>query len=150
MLREESIIQKSCVSWFRFNYPHLAKLLYHITNEGSSGNARLGAIRKAEGIVAGAPDLLLNIPSGDYHCLGIEMKTEKGRLSPAQKSFRRFFEAAGNKYVVIRSVKEFTKVVESWIHDAPEGLMEIIQGIYTDEAQARVEEAKRRLERYLK
>lgn len=63
MQHEESLIQQQCVAWFRIQYPHLAPLLYHIANEGSTSKAYVGGIRKAEGLVAGVPDLMLNIPA---------------------------------------------------------------------------------------
>lgn len=98
MQHEESLIQQQCVAWFRIQYPHLAPLLYHIANEGSTSKAYVGGIRKAEGLVAGVPDLMLNIPARYgkklYHAFGIEIKTAKGKQSPSQKRFQTYFESA--------------------------------------------------------
>ena len=132
MNHEESKLQQACVSWFRAQYPQYAMLLVHPINEGS-GHAtidrRRQGIHKAEGAVAGVPDLLLFMSSADkvfdddgfllgyiiYHGLGIEFKTPKGKQSQAQKDFEKMFTAAQYKYVVIRSLEEFKKLIKEWI-----------------------------------
>ena len=58
---EESRLQQQCVSWFRAQYPEYAMLLTHPINEGNRGTRTQGAIHKAEGTVAGVPDLLFFI-----------------------------------------------------------------------------------------
>ncbi len=95
MNHEESKLQQACVSWFRAQYPQYAMLLVHPINEGSghtSIDRRRQGIHKAEGAVAGVPDLLLFMPVQipveydkqnnttlyrKYHGLGIEIKTKK-------------------------------------------------------------------------
>ena len=62
MNHEESKLQQACVSWFRAQYPQYAMLLVHPINEGSghtSIDRRRQGIHKAEGAVAGVPDLIL-------------------------------------------------------------------------------------------
>ena len=127
MTWKEQNLQKQCVAWFRAQYPQYAMLMTHPINEGGRNTARVGGIHKGEGTVAGVPDLLLFIPMHyelpghpgiyqcRYHCLGIEMKTQKGRQSQEQKDFKRVFEAAGNKYVIVRSLEEFMKVINNYI-----------------------------------
>lgn len=123
MNHEESILQQQCVAWFRAQYPQYAMLLTHPINEGGRSTGRIGGIHKAEGTQAGVPDLLLfmsaNCPCEDYYtlygCLGVEFKTLKGKQSQEQKDFQKIFEAAGNKYVVIRSFEEFKRVMNEYI-----------------------------------
>ena len=130
---KESILQQQCVYWFRVQYPQYAKLLTHPINEGSdhtSQDRRRQAIHKAEGTVAGVPDLLLFVPAQyhttvdghaiiiqthSYHGLGIEMKTKTGRQSQEQKDFQKMFEAAGYKYVIVRTLDEFKSVVNEYL-----------------------------------
>lgn len=130
---KESILQQQCVYWFRLQYPQYAKLLTHPVNEGSdhtSQDRRRQAIHKAEGTVAGVPDLLLFVPAQyhttvdghaiiiqthSYHGLGIEMKTKTGRQSQEQKDFQKMFEAAGYKYVIVRTLEEFKSVVNEYL-----------------------------------
>ena len=104
-------------------------LLTHPANEGN-GNRISGAIHKAEGTLAGVPDLLLFLPAlasslgfdlddrrelGYLHGLGIELKTEKGRQSQPQKDFQHMFESAGYAYHVVRSLAEFRTLIVNWI-----------------------------------
>ena len=128
MNHEESKLQQQCVAWFRAQYQHYAMLLTHPANEGN-GNRVTGAIHKAEGTVAGVPDLILFMPSREYfhedgilmlrlvHALGIEMKTAKGRQSNQQKDFQKMFEAAGYMYRVVRSLDEFRYLITAYIDD---------------------------------
>lgn len=138
MNHEESKLQQTCVAWFRAQYPHYAMLLTHPANEGN-GNRVSGAIHKAEGTVAGVPDLLLFMPAeyrkevgfgmtllSDYHALGIEFKTLKGRQSLHQKDFQQMFEAAGYKYVIVRSFDEFKNVIEDYIDHVKYNIHEAI------------------------
>lgn len=110
----ESNIQKACVSWFDLQYSHLSKCLIAVPN-GGNRNAREAAIMKAEGIRAGAADLILLAARGQYGALCIEMKTATGRQSPAQKEWQKQAENAGNKYVVCRSIGEFMNVVNDYL-----------------------------------
>lgn len=134
MRHEESKLQQQCVAWFRAQYPQYAMLLTHVPNEGN-GNRVSGAIHKAEGTVAGVPDLLLFMPA-EYlqpndkykimlnkliHGLGVEFKTKTGKQSQQQKDFQKIFEAAGYRYIIVRSFDEFKKSINDYIaHVYPE------------------------------
>ena len=126
MNHEESKLQQQCVAWFRAQYPQYAMLLTHPINEGSGHSAtdrRRQGIHKAEGAVAGVPDLILFMPAEYryetgfgpsftvivkiFHSLGIEFKTPKGKQSQQQKDFQKMYEAAGNKYIIVRSFEQF-------------------------------------------
>ena len=127
MNHEESKLQQQCVAWFRAQYPQYAMLLIHPINEGSghtTTDRRRQGIHKAEGAVAGVPDLILFIPSLfskgmmsglPCHGLGIEMKTDKGRQSQQQKDFQKMFEAALYQYKVVRSLDDFRNVIKDYI-----------------------------------
>lgn len=102
-------------------------LLVHPINEGSghtTTDRRRQGIHKAEGAVAGVPDLLLFMPSSEFNpegnCywsagLGLELKTKTGRQSQEQKDFQKMFEAARYKYVIVRSFEEFKKTINDYI-----------------------------------
>ena len=68
-----------------------------------------------EGAVAGAADLFLAVPSGDYAGLFIEMKTKKGRQSDKQKAFEAAVVENGFGYAVPRSFEEFEKIVKGYL-----------------------------------
>lgn len=114
MTHEESNIQRWCVFWFRRQYPRLARVLFAVPNGGARSRVT-AAILKAEGVVAGVADLLLLVPSGQYHGLCIEMKTGRGRQQQTQKEWQREVEAQGYKYTVCRSVEEFRDTVSAYL-----------------------------------
>lgn len=72
---------------------------------------------KAEGVTAGVSDLILLEPRGGYGALCIEMKTgsKSSRQSESQKEWQKATEAAGNKYVVCRSLDSFMAEVTKYI-----------------------------------
>lgn len=47
--------------------------------------------------------------------LCIELKTETGRLSPAQKEWLKRAEMAGNKCVVVRDIERFIEKVDEYL-----------------------------------
>lgn len=114
MRHKESNLQIACVRWFRYEYPHLAKMLFAVPN-GGARNAITGAILKAEGVVAGVADLILLCPSvnGKYHSLCIEMKTtsKASKQRETQKEWQNVAELNGNKYVICRNFEEFRNAV---------------------------------------
>ena len=62
MKNGEHQLQVECVKWFRFQYPKLANLLFAIPN-GGLRNIKVATKLKAEGVLAGVPDLFLAIPA---------------------------------------------------------------------------------------
>lgn len=109
----ESSIQRQCVAWFRLQYPRYALLLVANANGGKRSPIE-AAIMKGEGVTAGVADLTLYLPNSEYHGLLVEMKTDKGRQSPAQKIWQREVEKAGYKYVVCRSLDEFQCAIKDY------------------------------------
>lgn len=117
---DESKMQQACVQWFRLKHRSLSMLLFAIPNGSKlAGNQTQRAIQgkrlKAEGLVAGVADLFLAVPSGQYHGLFLEAKTEKGRQSDSQKAFEKSVLDAGYGYCLFRSHKEFEQIVSSYL-----------------------------------
>lgn len=117
MRHEEDNMQMACVRWFGLQFPGIAKLLHHSPN-GGRRNAREAARFKAMGTRAGFPDLILLLPSADgrFRFLAIELKTKAGRQSEHQKDYERLITEHGGKYVVVRSVEEFIRVVTEYLN----------------------------------
>jgi hypothetical protein len=113
MTHEESKIQQSCIRWFRLQNP--GYILFAIPNGGRRGKLE-AAIMKGEGVLAGTADLFLALPSGPYHGLFIEMKTEKGRQTPAQKDFEKRASMSGYKYAIVRSFIGFVKLINKYLN----------------------------------
>lgn len=116
---EESQIQRSCLRWFRLQYPQYALLCFAVPN-GGARNKREASIMKAEGVTAGVSDLILLKPAGPFASLCIEMKTmEKGsRQRESQRLWQQAVEAAGNKYVICRTLEQFMAEVKSYLAGA--------------------------------
>jgi len=110
----ESRIQQNCIRWFRYQYSNIARLLFAVPN-GGSRNRIEASIMKGEGVVAGVSDLILLVPSKDYHSLCIEMKAGKGKQTDLQKSWQELAEKHGNKYVICRSFDEFREIIQGYL-----------------------------------
>lgn len=97
----------------------LAHALFAVPN-GGWRNEATGAKLKAEGVTAGVADLILLHPSGfGHYALLIEMKTEEGRQSMAQRRWQEAIEKSGDgkyRYKVVRSEKEFMMEVEWYLN----------------------------------
>lgn len=121
----EADLQAQCLQWFRLQYPKLAPLLFAVENgakkERRYVNGRWvcldGVNSKKTGVVSGVADLLLLIPRGGFGCLCIEMKTtdRRSRQSDRQKAWQKAAEEAGNKYVIVRTLEQFQRVVNQYL-----------------------------------
>ena len=111
---EEHRIQCACVNWFRLQYPTHATALFAVPNGGRRDRVS-GAKLKAEGVLPGVSDLILLLPRGRHHGLLIEMKTERGKQSQAQRDWQRDMVHRGYKYMVIRSIDEFIDRVTDYL-----------------------------------
>lgn len=113
----ESQIQQSCINWFKAQYPRLWQdgVLFHIANEGvrlgGSGNRA-----KKEGLVRGVADLCLAMPRKGFGALYIELKKPGCYQRPSQKTWQESMERHGNKYVVVKSVESFMRVIQEYLN----------------------------------
>ena len=113
----EDRLQASCRYWFDTQYPQYRILLHHSPNEGLLvKSSRDGAKRKAMGVRAGFPDFIFLLPNKEYPYLAVELKTEKGRQSDSQKEYQKVVESVGGKYVIVRSIEEFIREINSYIN----------------------------------
>lgn len=125
---EESALQRSCVAWFRAQYPEHAPMLFAVPNGGGRSRTE-AAIMKGEGVTAGVADLILLEARGGWGALCIEMKirSKSSRQRPSQKAWQEAAERAGNRYVVIRSLEAFMAVVREYMGLPPIGRV-VIKG----------------------
>ena len=119
---QESSLQKTCVAWFRAQYPDHALMLFAVPNGGGRSRIEAG-IMKAEGVTAGVADLILLEARGGYGALCIEMKTsdKASKQRPSQKAWQEAARKAGNRYVVIRSFEAFRATVSEYMALPPIG-----------------------------
>lgn len=112
----EHDLQTACVNWFRMQYREYAHLLIAIPN-GGQRDVRVARKLKAEGVVAGVPDLFLAVARGQSHGLWIEMKNGKvGRVSDAQQQQLLLLSHMGYEVAVCRTFDEFREKVQGYLH----------------------------------
>lgn len=87
-------------------FPKLPNKLLLAVPNGGSRNIIEAKNLKAQGIKSGVSDVLLLISKKGFSCLCLEFKTPVGKQSDEQIEFEKQAEKVGNKYVVVRSVKE--------------------------------------------
>lgn len=81
---------------------------------GGGGKVR-GAQLKAMGLHKGWPDIIIIAKRGaESVTIGIELKTDKGRQSTAQKLVQQQFADAGAWLSVCRSAADVEKVIDEW------------------------------------
>jgi len=109
----ESQEQQALFRWWRMVQPKLApgRVMYAIPN-GGRRDAATGARLKAEGVLAGVPDIFLAAPVGSRGGLYIEMKRRKGgRATPAQKAMLSTLEESGYAVAVCYGCREAAKEI---------------------------------------
>jgi hypothetical protein len=83
---------------------------WHTPNGGWRSRVE-GAIMKSIGTMPGIPDILI---LREGHLYGLELKSERGRLTPAQFQCHVRLEAAGAKVAVAVGIDEALAQLEAW------------------------------------
>lgn len=119
----ESVEQQRLFLWWRHEGHktyHLApQQLFAIPNGGKRSKVTAARL-KAEGAVAGIPDVFLACPQNTLHGLFLELKRPKGtgtkgRVSEAQKEAMKAFHDAGYACVVAYGYEEARKTIENYL-----------------------------------
>jgi len=101
----ESALQTAIVEYLGWALPNA--IVLHLHNNPRS--AIEGAKLKRMGLVKGAPDLLVCLPRGQG--MFLEVKTSKGRVSPAQFQFHNRCLVLNWPVAVVRSVDDVKKAL---------------------------------------
>jgi len=83
---------------------------WHVPNGGGRSKAEAGRF-KAEGVVPGIPDVCILMQGRFY---GLELKADKGRLSPAQIDMHERLRAAGATIAVAYGLDAALAQLEAW------------------------------------
>lgn len=144
-VQREGQLQIACVRWFRLQYAAFSTLLFHPKNEADGAtNGKKIAINAASGVVPGVPDLILALPSMKdgkigiisenpeiYFGLGIELKFGKTNNQTAhQKRFQGYWQCAGYKYALCRSLEDFMQVVNDYMKAAEVNAFEKVRSYH--------------------
>jgi hypothetical protein len=117
MKQSEHDLQVNCIKIFKIKYP--SKMIFSIPNAGKR-SVRAGVYYKAEGLLAGVPDLFVPEPCGYFSGLFIEMKTESktSKPTPAQETMMQKLRARGYSVHICRNLDEFISTCENYFASA--------------------------------
>lgn len=108
----ESKLQQEIYNYYQNNFclkHHEPRGMIFSVPNGGTRNKLEAMTLKATGLLPGVSDLICILPTGKI--LFVELKTEKGIQSDAQKEFEQRITALGFNYHLIRSKKEFVELV---------------------------------------
>ena len=91
--------------------------MFAIPNGGHRHKA-VAVRMKAEGVKPGVPDICLPVPRGPWHGLYIELKTEGGSVSRAQRRWLTLLTALGYRAEVCRGWQQAQAVIEDYLTTA--------------------------------
>lgn len=116
----EDAIQKQLITWANYqplntDKGRIGDYLHHSPN-GGKRNALEAKKFKQMGTKAGFPDLFLCIARGGYHGLFIELKTNKGKVSPLQQQWLDRLNGQGYKAVVCYGFDEARQVIGGYMN----------------------------------
>ena len=112
-LRSESSEQTILVA--RLRQFHKDLLVMSIPN-GGKRDPRAAAQMKREGLLAGAPDLLIAEPRAGWHGLFVEMKRADGQTSAVQKEVIEQLRKRGYNVIVCKGADEAYKAILSYCY----------------------------------
>jgi len=110
MKQEEHQLQVAVARFLDVALPKSVRAC-HVPN-GGRRDAKTGARLKREGVKPRVADFVIFMRGGT--CAMIELKTDKGRLSAAQKDWQDWAGEYGLPYAVCRSLEEVIDVLKAW------------------------------------
>jgi hypothetical protein len=109
----EHVEQREFVSWFRQTYRPVR--IFAIPNGGARSLVTAARL-KVEGVSAGVPDLY--IPAWR---VWIEIKTEVGRLSPAQQDWIEYLQSIDDTVIVARGKEDAVYQIKNYFINMMKG-----------------------------
>lgn len=113
----EDMIHRQVIQWARLQRlfdGRVSDYLHHSPN-GGKRDAREGAKFKAQGVLAGFPDLFLFVPVVPYSGLFIELKAKKGIVSDSQKVIMSRLAMRGYSVKVAYGFDEAIKIIQDYL-----------------------------------
>jgi hypothetical protein len=109
--RNEDHFSASVNLYINNNYKELRKMYFHIANESAtSDKMRIKLV--SMGVLAGVPDFCILLP----HVWFMELKMEKGILSPKQKEIHTIWKAKGIDVVTCFNAKNVIDAIDNRIY----------------------------------
>ena len=107
--RPEDVVQRSVIAHLKAR--GVANLLWFHVPMGGRRNRTEAAILKGLGAVAGIPDLIV---IHDGKVFGLELKTESGKVSPAQREMIDRIRACGGFAEIAHGIDAAIATLENW------------------------------------
>lgn len=101
-------LQAEIFKWHWNNHPKERGLLFHVNNKAR--NRIEGNKFKAMGVIPGVSDLIYLRPGGKP--IFIELKTDEGSQSPAQKDWQKAVQGVGYDYRICRDLETFKTYIK--------------------------------------
>lgn len=136
----EHELQKRCVTWFKYQYPHLFRLFFAVPNGGTRNKAEAGKL-KAEGARRGVADLILLLPNYYFHSLNIEMKAGS-QQSEEQKLYEIWCKSSRNKYIICKSFEQFQCEIKEYLETVDPNIMEDLKRVYNAQKESEIIKAR--------
>jgi hypothetical protein len=114
-LESEHSEQAELIKWCVFNEDPRTSLIFAIPN-GGFRTAKTGAKLRLEGLRPGIPDLMLPVATAKYHGLFIELKTQTGKPSPAQKEWIKVLNQQGYLALVAKGADEAIASIQKYLN----------------------------------
>lgn len=106
---DETCLQKHCKQWLDKSGLWERLLIFHVANE-RKGSIGAAMHFKRMGVRPGVADWLMFVPG---RAVAIENKDDEGDQDGDQIKFQKKWEAAGNLYLVVRTLEEFQGTVQA-------------------------------------
>jgi hypothetical protein len=115
--RPEEQMYVAFYRWFSYEYPKLLKFLVRHENGGYKIGVAERNIRSITGLKGGDPDYELRVARNGYHCLYIEFKYGKNKLSLKQEYAQGILREWGAKVVTVWSVEDAMAEIASYLEE---------------------------------
>ena len=107
MKESEADLKRTVTDYLEYQQ-NAGKLLYFRLNAGDFIELRGNTRRRVKGCMAGTSDLLV-VKQGK--AIFLELKSDKGKQSPAQGAFQKLVQMQGTSYSIVRSLEELEKIL---------------------------------------
>ncbi len=113
----EGLEQSAYFTWLQVRYREAYEHAFHVPNGGHRTKATAGKL-KAQGVKAGVPDILIDLPRGAYHGLRIELKAtppHDAAVAKSQKEWNQRLDAAGYCALICKGLDVARAATEAYL-----------------------------------
>lgn len=103
--------------WLELRHRSVWEHAYHVPNGGHRNKATAGKL-KGQGVKAGVPDIIVDLPRGAYHGLRIELKAtppHDAAVAPTQREWLARLDSAGYCAVLCKGLDAAKRVTTAYL-----------------------------------